>query len=136
MALRADLDALPVRERTDLDWASTKYGVCHACGHDVHVAAVLGAGLALREHEEALREQGIAVRLFFQPAEEIIPGGAIDVLEQGGLEGVDAVFAVHCDPSLRRRAVSACARAPITGCRRPRDRAPQRPRRPHLPART
>jgi len=100
VALRADLDALPVRERTDLDWASTKYGVCHACGHDVHVAAVLGAGLALREHEEALREQGIAVRLFFQPAEEIIPGGAIDVLEQGGMEGVDAVFAVHCDPSL------------------------------------
>ena len=60
VALRADLDALPVRERTDLDWASTKYGVCHACGHDVHVAAVLGAGLALREHEDALREQGIA----------------------------------------------------------------------------
>jgi len=100
VALRADLDALPVRERTDLDWASTNYGVCHACGHDVHVAAVLGAGLALRAHEEELRERGIAARLIFQPAEEIMPGGAIDVLEQGGMDGVDAVFAVHCDPSL------------------------------------
>jgi amidohydrolase len=100
VALRADLDALPVRERTDLDWASTNYGVCHACGHDVHVAAVLGAGLALRAHEEELREQGIAARLLFQPAEEIMPGGAIDVLEEGGMDDVDAVFAVHCDPSL------------------------------------
>ncbi|MDF2094267.1 amidohydrolase [Knoellia sp. 3-2P3] len=100
VALRADLDALPVRERTDLDWASTNYGVCHACGHDVHVAAVLGAGLALREQEELLRERGVAARLIFQPAEEVIPGGAIDVLEQGGMDGVDAAFAVHCDPSL------------------------------------
>ncbi len=100
VALRADLDALPVRERTKLDWASTNYGVCHACGHDVHVAAVLGAGLALREQEELLRERGVAARLIFQPAEEIMPGGAIDVLEQGGMDGVDAAFAVHCDPSL------------------------------------
>ena len=100
VALRADLDALPVRERTSLDWASTNYGVCHACGHDVHVAAVLGAGLALHQHENALRERGIALRLIFQPAEEIIPGGAVDVLEYGGMDGVDAVFAVHSDPSL------------------------------------
>ena len=100
VALRADLDALPVRERTNLEWASTNYGVCHACGHDVHVTSVLGAGLALRAQEERLREQGVAARLIFQPAEEVIPGGAIDVLEQGGMEGVDAVFAVHCDPSI------------------------------------
>ena len=100
VALRADLDALPVGERTDLPWASTTEGICHACGHDVHVAAMLGAGLALKQHEEALRERGIGVRLLFQPAEEVIPGGAVDLLAEGALDGVDSIFAVHCDPSL------------------------------------
>ena len=100
VALRADLDALPVGERTGVPWASTTEGICHACGHDVHVSAVLGAGLALKEHEGQLRERGIAVRLLFQPAEEVIPGGAVDLIAEGALEGVDAIFAVHCDPSL------------------------------------
>jgi amidohydrolase len=100
VALRADLDALPVRERTGLPWSSTIEGICHACGHDVHVAAVLGAGLALKAHEELLRERGIGVRLLFQAAEEVIPGGALEIIEHGGLDGVNAVFAVHCDPSL------------------------------------
>lgn len=100
VALRADLDALPVGERTDLPWASTTEGICHACGHDVHVAAMLGAGLALKQHEEALRERGIGVRLLFQPAEEVIPGGAVDLLAEGALDGVDSIFALHCDPSL------------------------------------
>jgi amidohydrolase len=100
VALRADLDALPVGERSGLPWASTTEGICHACGHDVHVAAAVGAALALKAHEEGLRERGIGVRLLFQPAEEVIPGGAVDVIAQGGLEDVDAVFAVHCDPSL------------------------------------
>ena len=100
VALRADLDALPVGERTGLPWASTTEGICHACGHDVHVAAMLGAGLALKQHEEALRERGIGVRLLFQPAEEVIPGGAVDLITEGALDGVDAIFAVHCDPSL------------------------------------
>jgi amidohydrolase len=100
VALRGDIDALPVRETTGLDWASTAEGVCHACGHDVHTAALLGAGLALHEHDRELREQGLGVRLLFQPAEEVIPGGAVDVVDEGGMEGVDAVFALHCDPSL------------------------------------
>ncbi len=100
VALRADLDALPVGERTGVPWASTTEGICHACGHDVHVAAVLGAGLALKEHEDQLRERGIGVRLLFQPAEEVIPGGAVDLIAEHALDGVDAIFAVHCDPSL------------------------------------
>lgn len=100
VALRADLDALPVGERTGLPWASTTEGICHACGHDVHIAALVGAGLALKQQEEALREQGIGVRLLFQPAEEVIPGGAVDLIAEGALDGVDAIFAVHCDPSL------------------------------------
>jgi amidohydrolase len=100
VALRADLDALPVEDRTGLPFASRTDGVCHACGHDVHVAAVLGAGLALQEQAESLAAQGIGVRLIFQPAEEVTPGGALSVIEQGGLQGVDAIFSVHCDPTL------------------------------------
>src|SRR5674476_617144 len=100
VALRADLDALPITERTGLAFASQNEGVCHACGHDVHVAAVLGAGLALQHHVDSLVAQGIGVRLIFQPAEEVVPGGAQGVIAQGGLHGVDRIFTIHCDPSL------------------------------------
>ena len=100
VALRADLDALPVAERTGLPFASVHDGVCHACGHDLHIAAVLGAGLALHENVESLVAQGTGVRLIFQPAEEVIPGGAQRVIKAGGIEGVDAIFSIHCDPTL------------------------------------
>ena len=100
VALRADMDALPVTERTGLTFASQSQGVCHACGHDVHVAAVLGAGLVLQAGAESLVAQGLGVRLIFQPAEEVTPGGALAVIEQGGVSGVDAIFGIHCDPSL------------------------------------
>ena len=100
VALRADLDALPVVERTGLPFASKTDGVSHACGHDVHVSAVLGAGLALQDQAESLAAQGIGVRLIFQPAEEVIPGGAMEVIDQGGIRGVDRIFSIHCDPSL------------------------------------
>ncbi|MEO6586933.1 MAG: amidohydrolase [Knoellia sp.] len=100
VALRADMDALPVPERTGLPFASTNEGVTHACGHDVHVAALLGAMLALKEHEQVLLERGTGVRAIFQAAEEVMPGGAHDAIAAGVMEGVDAIFAVHCDPSL------------------------------------
>ena len=100
VALRADLDALPVAERTGLPFASRSEGVCHACGHDLHVAAVLGAGLALQEHADLLVARGTGVRLIFQPAEEITPGGALAVIDQGGLAGVDSIHTIHCDPTL------------------------------------
>jgi amidohydrolase len=100
VALRADLDALPVLDRTGLPWASVHDGICHACGHDVHTSALLGAGLALRAHEDAWRDLGIAVRLIFQPAEEVIPGGAHEVVAHGGLDGVDRIFGIHCDPAV------------------------------------
>jgi amidohydrolase len=100
VALRADLDALPVAERTGLPFASLNEGICHACGHDVHIAAVLGAGLALHRNLSSLAAQGTGVRLIFQPAEEVIPGGAQRVIRQGGIEGVDAIFSIHCDPTL------------------------------------
>src|SRR5450631_4660474 len=100
VALRADLDALPLAERTSLPFASQVDGVCHACGHDVHVAAVLLAGLAMHEHADSLAEEGLGVRLIFQPAEEVTPGGALGVIEQGGVQGVDAILSIHCDPTL------------------------------------
>lgn len=99
VALRADLDALPLADECGLPWASRTSGVAHACGHDVHTAAVLGAGLALAELDE-LGLLVTGVRLLFQPAEEVQPGGSLDVIAAGGLEGVSHVFAVHCDPRL------------------------------------
>lgn len=97
VALRADLDALPIQEQSDDPWRSTVDGVAHACGHDVHTTALLGAGLAL--HAMADRLPG-RVRLLFQPAEEIMPGGALMCIDAGALDGVDRIFMLHCDPGL------------------------------------
>jgi len=100
IALRADLDALPIREQTGLEFASLTDGVSHSCGHDVHTTALLGAALALKATEDRLVAAGIGARLVFQPAEELMPGGAEDVVAQDGLVGVDRIFALHCDPNL------------------------------------
>jgi amidohydrolase len=97
VVLRADIDALPLDDEKLVPYRSTVPGVCHACGHDVHTTAVLGAGLALAEAADRLDGR---VRLVFQPAEELMPGGALDVLADGWLEGVSAVFGLHCDPAL------------------------------------
>jgi amidohydrolase len=97
IALRADLDALPLPEETGLPYASVVPGVAHACGHDVHATCLLGAGLVLAELAAADLLPGRA-RLVFQPAEEVMPGGALDVLAAGGLEGVERIYALHCDP--------------------------------------
>ncbi|MDX6268658.1 MAG: hypothetical protein QOD70_3398 [Frankiales bacterium] len=95
VALRADIDALPVQDEKDVPYRSTIDGVCHACGHDVHTAVVLGAGLELAQRQLPGR-----VRLIFQHAEEQMPGGALDVIDEGLLDGVSTIFAMHCDPSL------------------------------------
>lgn len=99
IALRADIDALPVQETTGLPFASTVHGVAHACGHDVHTVALLGAGLVLAELHAA-GELPTGVRLVFQPAEEVQPGGALDVIAAGGLDGIGRIFALHCDPKV------------------------------------
>ncbi|UMG93321.1 amidohydrolase [Nocardioides sp. TF02-7] len=99
VALRADLDALPVHDLTDDPWTSQVPGVAHACGHDLHTTALVGAALALAEvHERGLLPG--RVRLLFQPAEEVMPGGAKHLVNQGALEGVDRIFALHAEPSV------------------------------------
>ena len=113
--LRADIDALPLSDESGLEFASMNPGVSHACGHDVHASALLGAGLVLAELDRRGRLPG-RVRLAFQPAEEVMPGGSLDVIAAGGLDGIDRAFAVHCDPasdvgvvSLRAGAITSAA---------------------------
>lgn len=96
VALRADLDALPLTEATDLPFKSTVDGVCHACGHDIHTTGLLGAALAMASAPELPGR----VRFLFQSAEEIMPGGALDMIAAGALDGVDRIFGLHCDPRL------------------------------------
>jgi amidohydrolase len=99
VGLRADLDALPLSDEKDVPYRSRVSGVSHACGHDVHTTCLLGAALALADLDREGRLPG-RVRLVFQPAEESVPGGALDVIAAGGLEGVRAMFALHCDPKV------------------------------------
>ncbi len=99
VALRADMDALPVQDVSGEPWASTVPGVAHACGHDVHTTSLLGAALALGELHERGELPG-RVRLFFQPAEEVMPGGAKQLIAEGHLDGVRRIFALHCDPGV------------------------------------
>ncbi|MET9882230.1 amidohydrolase [Streptomyces sp. NPDC006430] len=122
LALRADIDALPIPDaKTHVAYRSTVPDRAHACGHDVHTAVVLGAGLVLAE----LDREGLLprpVRLLFQPAEEVLPGGATDAIASEVLDGVGKIIAVHCDPrvdagkiGLRTGPVtSACDRLEIT----------------------
>jgi amidohydrolase len=99
IALRADLDALPIPDTKDVPYRSTVAGVAHACGHDVHTTTLLGAGLALAEHAARNPLPG-RIRLLFQPAEETMPGGAHALVEAGLVDDVELVLALHCDPTL------------------------------------
>lgn len=96
LALRADIDALPIVEQTGLDYASKNEGAMHACGHDFHTASLLGAVQVLKEQEASLQGK---VRFIFQPAEESNQG-ARALISEGVLEGVDAIIGFHNKPEL------------------------------------
>ncbi len=109
IALRADIDALPMAERTGLPFTSATLGVAHACGHDAHTAMLLGAATALA----SVPQLPVGVRLIFQSAEELMPGGALDAIAAGALMGVSRIFALHCDPHLAAGNIAITA-GPIT----------------------
>lgn len=96
IAVRADIDALPIEEKTNLSFASRKSGVMHACGHDFHTASILGTAFLLNKRKHELNG---TVRFIFQPAEEIA-AGARQVIEAGALDGVSAIFGMHNKPDL------------------------------------
>jgi len=112
VALRADLDALPMPDEKNVPYRSTVPNACHACGHDVHTTVLLGTGLFLAGLAAAGGLPG-RVRLIFQPAEEV-PGGALDVMAAGSIAAVERIFALHCDPSLDVGKVGTRT-GPITG---------------------
>ena len=96
IALRADIDALPVKENTGLEFASVNEGCCHACGHDLHMTTLLAAARLLSKYRHHL--QG-TVKFFFQPAEEKL-GGSETIINNGFLEDVDAIFGIHTWPDV------------------------------------
>jgi amidohydrolase len=111
VALRADIDALPLADEKTVPYRSTVEGVCHGCGHDAHTAILLAAAGAL-----ASRSLPGRVRLVFQPAEESVPGGALSAIAAGALEGVSKIFALHCDPRLETGQIGVRAGAITAAC--------------------
>lgn len=108
VALRADIDALPMAEESGEEFASTSDEVAHTCGHDAHTAMLLGAARMLVDTPPPR-----PVRLIFQPAEETMPGGALDCVREGVVESVDRIIALHCDPHRIVGELGVCA-GPIT----------------------
>jgi amidohydrolase len=92
LALRADMDALPIREENDFSFVSKNPGIMHSCGHDGHTAMLLGAAKVLSQLKDQISGE---VRFLFQHAEEVPPGGAIEMVKAGVLEGVDQVIGLH-----------------------------------------
>jgi len=99
IALRADLDALPIKENTGLPYASKNEGIMHACGHDVHTATLLGVAKLVQQNRNKLTK---IVKFIFQPGEELLPGGASLMIKAGVLNNpkVDRIIALHVFPEL------------------------------------
>ena len=92
VAIRSDMDALPIEEETGLDFASVNKGVMHACGHDGHMAILLGIAKLLVSNKSSIHG---TIHLLFQHAEEEVPGGAVEIVANNGLEGIEAIFGYH-----------------------------------------
>ena len=113
IALRADMDALPIQETNDCDYKSVKQNVMHACGHDAHTAMLLGVAYVLNHLRDSFEG---SIRLIFQPGEEKLPGGAKLMIEKGVLENVDAIIAQHVFPDLPCGEVGFCSGEYMASC--------------------
>ncbi|MBO5340558.1 MAG: amidohydrolase [Oscillospiraceae bacterium] len=113
LAIRADMDALPVQEKTDLPYASKIDGQMHACGHDSHTAILLCAAKILKAHEAEL---ACNVRLVFQPSEEGAISGARMMVENGVMDGVDAIICTHCENTLETGIIGVCPGDYMAAC--------------------
>jgi amidohydrolase len=111
IALRADMDALPIQDEKSVPYRSTVPGKMHACGHDGHMSMLLGAAQYLVEHRHTIKGE---VRFIFQPAEEVMPGGAVRMIEEGCLEGVDYIYGQHLWSGLPSGTI-AISEGPIMG---------------------
>ncbi|MGG1215056.1 amidohydrolase [Micromonospora provocatoris] len=106
LAFRADMDALPIQEETDLPFASKVAGVMHACGHDGHTAMLLGAAKILSTLQQSLKGE---IRFIFQHAEELFPGGAKEMVAAGVVDGVDRIIGLHLFSTLPTGKIGICA---------------------------
>ena len=99
VALRADMDALPIREQNEVPYKSQNEGIMHACGHDVHTSSLLGTALILNELKDQFEG---TVKCIFQPGEELIPGGASLMIKAGVLEKQkpNSLFGQHVAPNI------------------------------------
>lgn len=96
VAWRADMDALPIDDLIDTDYASINKGICHACGHDVHTTIAFGLAKVLAINSDLIKRP---LRIFWQPAEEVTPSGAPNMIKEGILENIERIFALHVDPT-------------------------------------
>ena len=113
IALRADMDALPVQEKTDVPYCSRIPGCMHACGHDSHTAILLAVAKYLRAHEDELP---CRVRLIFQPSEEGAVSGAKMMVDNGVMDGVDEILCTHCDNAMDASRVGICKGDYMAAC--------------------